>query len=206
LPEDDYTVTTALLVIDVQNDFCEGGVLAAQDTSTLLKPLNRTISRAMAVGVQPIFTRDWHPVDHSSFTTEGGPWPPHCVQGTPGALFASGLLVPKQAHIVSKGVLPDDNGYSMFVSTDLREWLNTRRISVLAACGIATEYCVLDSVKDALRCGFAVSVLRDLIRPIEAHPGDAARAIQELRAWGADMLDSHSWLCSLAQPHLSGRR
>jgi nicotinamidase/pyrazinamidase len=184
----------ALLVIDVQNDFCEGGVLAARGTSTLINSLNETMHAAATSRVPVSLTRDWHPPDHGSFVQFGGPWPPHCVQGSRGAEFADGLAVPTDAYVVNKGMSKDDDGYSMFVGTTLSEWLENLGIDRLAVCGIATEYCVLESVRDAIKKGLGVVLLEDLIRPIEQRPGDAARAISEMRQMGVETMLSRRWL------------
>jgi nicotinamidase/pyrazinamidase len=187
----------ALLVIDVQNDFCEGGLLAARDTATLIQPLNRALEKASSVDMRVILTRDWHPKDHSSFQQQGGPWPPHCVQNSSGAEFAVGLRVPSGSRILDKGVQRDDDGYSMFVRTPLDEWLQHDEIESIAVCGIATEYCVLESVRDGIANGFSVQLLSDLIRPIEARPGDSENALAEMEQLGAKLLTSNEWLRAL---------
>lgn len=187
----------ALLVIDVQKDFCKGGVLAAKNTETLVGPLNKLISEAMAAGIPVIFTRDWHPAEHGSFVSMGGPWPPHCVQGTDGAQFASGLIVPAGARILDKGVAPYDDGYSMFVGTLLAEWLERLKVGAVAVCGIATEYCVLESVKDAVRNRLKVFLLGDLVRPIDRQPGDSDKAIAEMEQLGAESSNSEDFVAQL---------
>lgn len=187
-------VKAALLVIDVQHDFCEGGVLEAQLTSTLIDPLNRLVDSCAAAEIPVIFTRDWHPPDHSSFISQGGPWPPHCVWNTRGAEFAAGLRVPSTATVINKGVSTDDDGYSMFDRTNLTDTLETLGLTELAVCGIAAEYCVLESVRDSRRRHFRTIVLEDLVRAIEVRPGDAERAFSEMRNLGAVLSTSDRWI------------
>jgi nicotinamidase-related amidase len=184
---------TALVVVDVQRDFCEGGVLPARSTTTLIGPLNALTGACAAWNVPIVFTRDWHPPDHSSFQAGGGRWPAHCVRGTPGAEFAPGLKIAPGATIIDKGVDRDAPGYSAFETTDLARRLADSGVTGLAVCGIATEYCVLESVKDARRLGFGVILLEDLIRPIDASPGDAERAVCEMQALGVERSSSARW-------------
>lgn len=188
----------SLLVIDVQKDFCEGGILAARDTGSLLGPLNQAVLAASSARIPVIFTRDWHPVDHGSFVGQGGPWPAHCVQNTEGSEFAPGLTIPKNSLILNKGVAQSDDGYSMFVGTPLLEWLHRDNIESIAVCGIATEYCVLESVKDGLKNQFKVFLLTDLIRPIERDVGDAEKALAEMELLGATTMESRDWIKNVA--------
>ena len=132
----------ALIVVDVQRDFCEGGVLAARDTNSLIAPLNRFIEFCRAKSIPLFFTRDWHPANHESFKDYGGPWPVHCVQGSWGADFQDNLLVPEGSTIIDKETLPHQVSYSDFQSTGLQEKLKALQIEEIAVCGIATEYCV----------------------------------------------------------------
>ena len=189
---------SALVVVDVQNDFCEGGVLAAQSTSSLIGPLNQVVDSCTVAGMSVFFTRDWHPLDHSSFLSQGGPWPPHCVRNTRGAAFPDRLHVSSDATIVNKGVAKNDDGYSMFGGTNLAETLAALEIGGLAVCGIAAEYCVLESVRDACRRGFRTVVLEDLVRAIEVRPGDLQRALHEMEALGAVLSTSGRWIESNA--------
>ncbi len=188
---------TALLIIDCQNDFLEDGALGARETSDLVPALNRVIAECSTRKVPLFFTRDWHPVNHYSFRSEGGIWPPHCVQNTAGARFAEGLTVPVGATVVSKGQMVNDDGYSMFENTSLKEQLQKLEVRELAVCGIATEYCVLESVKDALQDGYKVAVLMDLVRSIEATPGDSFAALDKMRTLGAALVKSEKWLANL---------
>jgi nicotinamidase-related amidase len=186
----------ALIVVDVQRDFCAGGVLPAKDTSRLISPLNIVIASCIQSGVLCVFTRDWHPADHCSFQAQGGSWPPHCIQGTPGAEFAIGLQFPDSGLVID--IEKDSNtrnmGYSAFENTNLEAELHNRHIQEIAACGIATEYCVKATVLSALRSGFRVSVLTDLVRPINISPNDSSRALADMVASGAMLLSSNEWL------------
>jgi nicotinamidase/pyrazinamidase len=194
-------MNNALIVIDVQRDFCDGGVLPAKDTSSLISPLNIVIASCIRDGVLCVFTRDWHPPDHCSFYLQGGPWPPHCIQGTSGAEFAAGLQFPDSGLVID--IEKDSNtrnmGYSAFENTDLEAELSNRHIQEVAICGIATDYCVKATVLDALRSGFQVSVLTDLVRPIDISPIDSSKALAEMVATGATLLDSNEWMKNLVQ-------
>jgi nicotinamidase/pyrazinamidase len=188
-----------LIVVDVQRDFCDRGVLPAKDTSSLISPLNIVIASCIQNGVLCVFTRDWHPPDHCSFILQGGPWPPHCIQGTSGAEFAAGLQFPDSGLVID--IEKDSNtrnmGYSAFENTDLEAELRNRHIQEVAVCGIATDYCVKATVLDALRSGFHVSVLTDIVRPIDISPNDSSIALAEMVASGATLLDSIEWMKNL---------
>ena len=186
----------SLVVVDVQRDFCEGGVLPARNTSGLVAPLNAAIAWCIQCQIICVFTRDWHPVNHCSFHSQGGPWPTHCVQGTPGAEFAAGLQLPNSALVIDieKDSDKANMSYSAFENTNLEAELLARRITDVAACGIATDYCVKATVLDAVRCGFRTSVLTDLIRPIEVHTGDSANALAEMKSVGATLLTCQEWM------------
>ena len=189
----------ALVVVDVQRDFCDGGVLPAKDTPSLISPLNIVIASCIRSGALCVFTRDWHPSDHGSFQSQDGPWPPHCIQGTPGAEFATGLQFPDSGLVID--IEKDSNthnmGYSAFENTNLAVELRNRHIQEIAACGIATEYCVKATVLDALRSGFLVSVLTDLVRPIDITPNDSSKALTEMVASGVMLLTSNEWMKTL---------
>lgn len=187
----------ALLVIDMQNDFCDGGVLAVPRASSLIPTINAAIRFCKAHGTRCVFTRDWHPPDHQSFVAAGGVWPPHCIQNTQGAEFVGGLQVPKDALVMDKGCVRTSDGYSAFQDTNLADALRLAGIMVLVVCGVATEYCVSATVKDALAGGFAVSVLQDLILPIDKQAGDGAAAVQAMRLLGATITSSEAWMRSI---------
>ncbi|MDO8990542.1 MAG: isochorismatase family protein [Sideroxyarcus sp.] len=175
----------ALLVVDVQNDFLPGGSLAVPHGDEVVAPLNRCL--ALFAGLQlPVYaSRDWHPADHCSFRAQGGPWPPHCIAGTPGADFAAALQLPATACIVSKADSPGKDAYSAFDGTDLQRRLQTDGVRRLYVGGLATDYCVLSTVKDALQLGYRVVLLGDAIRAVEVVPGDGERAVAEMRGLGA---------------------
>jgi nicotinamidase/pyrazinamidase len=187
---------SALVIIDVQKDFCEGGVLPARDTLSLIEPLNGIIQWSIREGIFCVFTRDWHPSDHCSFLTQGGPWPSHCVQGTYGAEFARGLIVPSSALVIDieKDSDKANMSYSAFENTNLEETLRSHGITDIAASGIATDYCVRATVLDSLRSGFSVDVLTDLIRPIDVHVGDSTKALEDMANAGATLSTSKKWM------------
>ncbi|MBP9654657.1 MAG: isochorismatase family protein, partial [Rhodocyclaceae bacterium] len=132
-----------------------------------------------------VATRDWHPPDHCSFRAQGGPWPPHCVAGSAGAHFATLLDLPREAHIVSKATSRDRDAYSGFEGTGLDDWLRRAGASRVFVGGLATDYCVLNTVRDALRFGYATFLLLDAVRAVDVAAGDGARAIDEMRRLGA---------------------
>ena len=147
--------------------------------------LNAYLGRFRALGLPVLATRDWHPPDHCSFIAQGGPWPPHCVVGTPGAGLAEGLELPDDTPIISKGTLPERDAYSGFEGTDLEDRLRALGVKRVFVGGLATDYCVLNTVRDALRLGFETVLLSDAIRAVNVEPGDGARAEQEMVALGA---------------------
>lgn len=176
----------ALLIVDVQNDFLPGGSLAVAEGDQVVGALNDYISIFSRQGLPIYATRDWHTPDHCSFKAQGGPWPPHCVAGSPGAEFAPDLRLPAESvTVISKGTLQDKDAYSGFEGTDLAERLRSAGVKRLFIGGLATDYCVLNTVRDALREGFAVQLLRDAIRAVNVQPDDGAKAIAEMCRQGA---------------------
>lgn len=175
----------ALLVVDVQNDFLPGGALAVGRGDEVLAPLNEAIRAFALVGRPIVASRDWHPAEHCSFKARGGPWPPHCVAGTAGAAFAGGLALPASAIVVSKATTADADSYSAFGGTDLAAQLRRRGVSRLVVGGLATDYCVLNTVLDACAEGFEVLVLTDAVRAVDVAPGDGERAIEKMKQAGA---------------------
>jgi nicotinamidase/pyrazinamidase len=176
-------VARALLIIDFQNDFTSGGALAVPDGDAIAPRVNELIDSGDFDLV--VATRDWHPADHSSFREQGGPWPPHCVQGTPGAELNGALHADRVDAIVDAGYRPDLEGYSGFEETNLAELLDENHVEEVTVVGLATDYCVKETAADALREGLRVSIDRDAIRGIDVEPGDSERALDELRAAGA---------------------
>jgi nicotinamidase/pyrazinamidase len=175
----------ALLIVDVQNDFLPGGGLAVPDGNAVIPVLNRYIRLFTERGLPVFATRDWHPSNHISFKARGGVWPPHCVAGTQGAAFASNLQLPADAHIISKAARPEQDAYSGFQGTDLTGKLKKLKVGRLWVGGLATDYCVLNTVLDARSQSFEVLVLGDAIRAVNVHPDDGAKAIQKMREHGA---------------------
>lgn len=175
----------ALVVVDVQRDFLPGGALAVPEGDRVVPALNRYLEQFEREGLLVVLTRDWHPPDHVSFSVRGGPWPPHCVAGTPGAEFAPGLRLPASAQLCSKASQPDAEAYSGFEGTELAASLRSQGIRRLFVGGLATDYCARATVLDALREGFEVLLLVDAIRPVEVQPGDGARALQAMVQAGA---------------------
>jgi len=190
MTEPDLSGADALLVIDVQRDFLPGGALAVPGGDRVLAPLQRCLDRFAKRGRPVFMTRDWHPADHCSFTDHGGSWPVHCVAGTPGAAFATVLRIPAQAQLVSKGTHPRAEGYSAFGATDLCARLRHQGIQRLWVGGLATDYCVLQSVHDACSLGFDVRVITDAVAAVDLAPGDGTRAIERMKAAGAALTTS----------------
>jgi nicotinamidase/pyrazinamidase len=175
----------ALVVVDVQRDFLPGGALGVPKGDEVVPVLDRYIAAAAAAGVPVFASRDAHPVNHCSFEAYGGPWPPHCVAGTEGAELAPELHLPAGAIEVNKGTREEPDAYSAFDGTDLDRELRDRGVRRLWIGGLATDYCVLQTVLDARKAGYDVLLLEDAIRSVEVRPGDGARAIERMREAGA---------------------
>lgn len=181
---------SALLLVDVQNDFCTGGTLAVPQSEEVIDALNRHIVAAETRGMPVYASRDWHPATTSHFKAYGGVWPVHCVQNTTGAAFHPALRLPADTIVVTKGDRPDDHGYSAFQGTTvtgetLLADLRRRGIGHLYVGGLATDYCVRASVLDALDAGLQVTVLEDAIAGVDVNAGDSERARVEMRTRGA---------------------
>ncbi|MBM9514135.1 isochorismatase family protein [Desulfogranum marinum] len=175
----------ALLLVDVQNDFLEGGSLAVPDADAILPVLNRYLALFADRSLQIVASRDWHPAEHCSFVENGGQWPPHCVADTPGAAFSQSLILPASCYVVSKATTAEHEAYSGFDGTELTSYLQQHRVKRLFIGGLATDYCVLQTVLDALKNGFAVVLLVDAIRAVDVQSGDGARAIAKMIENGA---------------------
>lgn len=180
----------ALLVVDMQNDFCPSGSLGVPDGDMIVPVLNRYIELFRDSGLPVYFTRDWHPPVTVHFKAYGGPWPRHCVQGTKGADFHPDLKVPEGSLIMSKGDDPMQDSYSAFAGHDergrpLAEVLKEDGVSHFYIGGLATDYCVRQSSLDAIREGFGVTVLIDAIKGVDLTPGDSERAVREIVGKGA---------------------
>lgn len=176
----------ALIVVDVQNDFLPGGSLAVPQGDDVIPVLNRYLADFSRRGLPIFITRDWHPPDHCSFQPYGGPWPPHCVAGSEGAAFAPTLELPASStRITLKGTQPEKDAYSAFDGTDLDVRLRAHGVGRLFVGGLATDYCVLCTVEDGLKAGYAVVLLQDAIRAVNVRPGDGERAEAEMIRRGA---------------------
>jgi len=176
----------ALIVVDVQNDFCPGGTLAVERGDEVVAPLNRLIAEFLERG-EPVYkTRDWHPPETKHFAAHGGTWPVHCVQNTRGAEFHPDLLEDPRIGVVSKG-LGDEDCYSAFDGTDLADELRAKRVGEVWVGGLATDYCVKNTVLDARREGFRVRALAEAMRAVNLRPGDDERAVAEMRDAGAEI-------------------
>jgi nicotinamidase/pyrazinamidase len=178
-------VARALLIIDFQNDFTAGGALAVPDGDAIAGRVSELIDSGDFDLV--VATRDWHPPNHGSFKAQGGPWPPHCVQGTHGAELHPSLDRSKIDAVVDAGYEPWLEGYSGFEETDLAKVLREHDVDEVTVVGLATDYCVLQTSLDALRQGFRVIVDRGGIRGIDVDEGDSERALEELRSAGATL-------------------
>lgn len=185
-PEASLVSGDGLLVVDVQNDFCPGGALPVAEGDRVVPVLNAWLREAGAAGARVYASRDWHPRRHPSFEGEGGPWPPHCLQDSPGARFHPELALPPDATLISKGVRFDRDQYSAFQDTGLAARLERDGIRRLVVGGLARDVCVLETVLDARRAGLGVRLLADATRPVEAEAG--ARALERMREAGAEIL------------------
>jgi nicotinamidase/pyrazinamidase len=175
----------ALLAVDVQNDFLPGGRLAVGAGDAVVPVLNRYFKLAKKLRLAVYACRDWHPQQHCSFAAQGGPWPEHCVAGSHGAQFAPGLELPPEAVVVDKAMQPQWEAYSAFEGTGLAALLRRAGVRRLLIGGLATDYCVLNTVRDALANGFEVLLLRDAIKAVNVNPEDGARAEREMQRLGA---------------------
>ncbi len=175
----------ALIIVDFQNDFTPGGALAVRDGDSIAGRLNELAAEPRFELV--VATRDWHPADHGSFAEQGGPWPVHCVQGTEGAELHPSLERERVDVVIDKGTDPETEGYSGFEGTTLGELLRERGIDRVTVVGLATDYCVKNTALDALRQGLDVSVDSEGVRGVEVAEGDSERALDELRAAGAEV-------------------
>jgi nicotinamidase/pyrazinamidase len=174
-------MSNALLIIDFQNDFTSGGALEVPGGDEIAEPVKR-----LAQQFDHVFaTRDWHPPDHSSFETEGGPWPVHCVQGTHGAELHPAMRDVEVEEVVDVGAEREDQGYSGFEKSKLADLLHERDVTEVAVVGLATDYCVRASAIDACREGFDTTVVTDAIRAVDVNPGDGERALEDMKEAGA---------------------
>jgi nicotinamidase/pyrazinamidase len=188
-----YDPSTALVVVDVQNDFADsGGSLYVTGGDGVVRLINDEVGLATAAGAFVVYTQDWHPPSTPHFAKDGGVWPVHCVAGTWGAELHPDLVVAGPA--VRKGSNGED-GYSGFTMrdpasgedrpTELEPILRERGLTRVVVCGLATDYCVRGTVMDACRLGFETTVLTEAIAAVELTPGDGGRALAEMAGAGA---------------------
>jgi nicotinamidase/pyrazinamidase len=175
----------ALVIVDVQNDFCPGGALGVQDGDRVVPVLNRYIDKFAEAGMPILVTRDWHPPRTTHFNTAGGLWPPHCVRGSKGAEFHPALKISSDTVVLSKGMAVDEDSYSGFDSVDargvvLKNVLRQSGIERIYVGGLATDYCVKETVLDGLREGFQVVLLQDAVRGVNLQPEDSDQAIDAM--------------------------
>jgi nicotinamidase/pyrazinamidase len=176
----------ALLVVDVQNDFCAGGALAVPGGDDVVEVINWLMPNFDHI----LATQDFHPPGHSSFVEQGGPWPQHCVAGTVGAEFHPGLDTDKVEAIVQKGTDVDTDGYSGFAGTNLADRLGRLGIIRVFVTGLATDYCVRATALEAIDNGFDVVVVTDAIAAVDGNPGDGRAALDEMRSAGVALVRS----------------
>jgi nicotinamidase/pyrazinamidase len=186
-------VSEALLIIDFQNDFTSGGALEVPEGDEIAEPVKRLADRFEIV----IATRDWHPPDHASFETQGGPWPVHCVRGTPGAEFHPAMDEVALDEVVDVGREREDEGYSGFEKSELANLLRERGVDKVFVTGLATDYCVRASAIDACREGFDTTVVEDAIRAVNVNPDDGERAIEDMKQAGANVATSEEVLAGV---------
>lgn len=181
----------ALILVDVQNDFCPGGALAVSGGDQIVPVINKLIPHFSLV----VSTQDWHPANHISFKERGGPWPPHCVQGSRGADLHSDLKTDTVAYYFRKAATPDKDDYSEFAGTDdegrtLDKVLKGQGVKQLYVVGLATDYCVLETVLDGLELGYKVYAVTDAMRAVDVNPGDGDQALRKMSDKGAKLVHS----------------
>lgn len=195
-----YDAQTALVVVDLQNDFADPtGSLSVAGGDAIVPIVNKEIDAARLAGALVAWTQDWHPPSTPHFQKDGGIWPVHCVRDTWGAELHPGLFA--DGPVVRKGANGED-GYSGFtmrdpasgqtIATELEPILREQGIERVVVCGLATDYCVMATALDAARLGFETLVLADAIRAVDLQPGDGARAIEEMAAAGVSIVAARS--------------
>jgi nicotinamidase/pyrazinamidase len=182
---------SALILVDIQNDFCPGGALAVNGGDRIVPTVNRLIRQFPLV----ISTQDWHPANHISFENRGGPWPPHCVQGTRGAELHPDLVTGTIAHTFRKASSPEKDDYSEFAGRDgqgrsLDELLKSLGVDKLYVVGLATDYCVLETVLDGIKYGYEVYAVTDAMRAVNVNPDDGEKALEKMAGNGAHLVTS----------------
>lgn len=180
----------ALLIVDVQNDFLPGGSLGVPNGDRVIDPINHAIALFSQHNLPIFASRDWHPPRHCSFREQGGRWPVHCVADTPGAAFSSALALPKKSILVYKATRVDEEAYSVFGGTGFEGMLRLLGVNRIFIGGLATDYCVLATTRDACLLGFSVVVLSDAVCGVESRHGDSERALAEMRGVGAQFIET----------------
>ena len=183
----------ALLIVDMQKDFCPGGSLAVKDCSKVIKNINTYIEKFKEKGLPIFASRDWHPAESSHFKKFGGKWPEHCIQNTEGAEFHPDLNLPPETIIISKGIYEGEDGYSAFEGRDdkgrlLDTILKDIEVKELYICGLATDYCVKSSSLDAIN-DYKVFLLEDAIEGVDVNYGDSQKAINEMKKKGIALIN-----------------
>ncbi|MGA7181136.1 MAG: isochorismatase family protein [Thiobacillaceae bacterium] len=179
----------ALIIVDVQKDFLPGGKLAVKHGDEVVPVLNRYIDLFQARGLPIFATRDWHPANHCSFHEQGGIWPPHCVAQTAGAAFPSQLALPPATRVISKATTTEKDAYSGFEGTELESLLRAARVQRLFVGGLATDYCVLNTVRDARLHNYETFLLADAVRAVNVHPEDQREAMEEMMRLGVELTE-----------------
>ena len=187
IDDHEFTAGDALLIVDVQVDFCPGGALPIQAGDRIIPAINEWIGKAEERRVPVFASRDWHPKHHPSFQSEGGQWPQHCIQDTEGARFHPELKLPDSAVVVTKGVRFDQDQNSAFDQTGLEAYLRRKAVRRLFVAGLALDVCVLATVVDASKLGFEVVLISDATRPVNVRNGEEALAL--MRAGGAIIVE-----------------
>jgi nicotinamidase/pyrazinamidase len=203
----------AFLVTDIQNDFLPGGALPVSGGDEVIPILNEYVRLFRAAKAFVFASRDWHPKNHMSFKAQGGPWPPHCVQKTKGARFSSSLKLPKGTAVISKATDPKHESYSVFDKTEFDAELQKRGVKRLFVGGLATDYCIVNTVLDARKLGYPTVVLMDAVRGINVKPHDVEKAIEMMAKAGAQQAttadfpdDSETLPLDEEQPDALGRK
>jgi len=190
----DFQPTDGLIVVDIQRDFCPGGTLAVPQGDEIIDVVNRIIKKAEEAGSVIVYTRDWHPENHLSFKAYGGIWPPHCVQWTPGAEFHPQLYLSEKGIILDKGTHPEFEAYSGFQGTGLHQIFKDRGVNRVFVVGLATDYCVKETVVDALRYRYETFVVADAVKGVNVNPDDSQKALQHIKDMGGKVILSQELL------------
>ncbi len=195
----------ALLIVDLQNDFCPGGALPVPEGDAIVPRVNRAIELFERRGLPVLASRDWHPRETKHFKALGGAWPPHCIQKTKGARFHRELRLPKHAIIVSKGMDPEEDSYSAFQAVtregrDLESVLHDLGVGELFLCGLATDYCVRASAIDGSKRGFRTWVFEDAVRGVDVKSGDSDAALAEMKTHGVTLTETMGFAKLLPSP------